>query len=381
MRVLLITSAVVEYSIELANALSAQSDIDVKLIMPKDYVTKYLQYPLHNLLRENVDARLFACEGNRAIRNLPSVYHIVKYINHVKPDVIHIQEFGNVLFWLTLPFISKFPVVATIHEPEPPLHQIILSRIRRFLRVTLSKIFTKYYDKMIVHGEYLKQLAMANFRRKREDIHVIPLGELTIFQKLNGKYTLPQSNSILFFGRLTDRKGLKYLLEAQPLITQEIPDAKIIIAGEIDLSDYRKSIVNEGSFEIHSRFIPYDEVGEFFQRCALVVLPYTDASQSGVIPVAYTYGKPVITTNVGSLPDAVENGVTGFLIPPRNARALAEAVIKLLKNDELRIEMGKNAYKKAKEDLSWEKIAIQTIAVYKEAIEVHRDRRGFWKYS
>jgi len=380
MRVILITPACVEYSVELANALSAQRGVDVKLLMPKDYVTTYLRHHLNKILRENIDTCLFA-EKSLDIKTLPSVYRIIKYIYEVKPDIIHIQEFGNVVTWLALPFISKCPVVATIHEPEPPLHQIALSRIRRDMRVALSKIFIKYYDKLIVHGEYLKRLAMSNFKRKREDVHVIPHGELSIFQKFDSKYAEQQSNSILFFGRLTSRKGFEYLIEAQPLIRQAIPDARIIVAGQINLTEYRKLIVNEDSFEMHSRFIPYDEVGEFFQRCALVVLPYTDASQSGVIPVAYAYGKPVIATNVGSIPDVVENGVTGFLIPPRNARALAEAIIKLLKNNELRVEMGRNAYKKAKEDLSWERIAIKTIAVYQEAIEAHRDRRIFRKHT
>ena len=73
-------------------------------------------------------------------------------------------------------------------------------------------------------------------------------------------------------------------------------------------------------------------------------------------------------TNVGAQPEIVEDGKTGFLVPPADSKALAKAIITLLKDDELRREMGRSAYKKATTDLSWDRIAEMTVEVYEKAV-------------
>jgi glycosyltransferase involved in cell wall biosynthesis len=131
-------------------------------------------------------------------------------------------------------------------------------------------------------------------------------------------------------------------------------------------------MINRDNFIVHNYRIPYKEGAELFQRCSVVVLPYIDASQSGVIPTAYGFKKPVVVTNVGSIPEIVDDGVTGFIVPPKNPEALAEAIIKLLKDEKSRKQMGENAYKKLKTDLSWDNIVEKTIEVYKKAIDEFR---------
>src|SRR5512146_668340 len=79
-----------------------------------------------------------------------------------------------------------------------------------------------------------------------------------------------------------------------------------------------------------------EQRAELFRNASVVVLPYIEASQSGVVPLAYQYGKPVVATHVGGLPEAVENGRTGLVVPPRDERALASAILRLLGDAELR---------------------------------------------
>ncbi len=163
---------------------------------------------------------------------------------------------------------------------------------------------------------------------------------------------------------------MEYLIKAEPLITKEVPDAKIIIAGMgEDFKKYENMMINRDNFIVHNYRISYKEGAELLQRCSLVVLPYIDASQSGVIPTAYGFKKPVVVTDVGAIPEIVDDGITGFIVPPRNTEALADAIVKLLKNEDLRKQMGETAYKKLKTDLSWDNIAEKTIEVYKKAIE------------
>jgi glycosyltransferase involved in cell wall biosynthesis len=148
-----------------------------------------------------------------------------------------------------------------------------------------------------------------------------------------------------------------------------VPDVKIVIAGAgEDIEKYEKMMVHKDKFILYNEYIPDNRVNELFQKACIVVLPYIDGSQSGVIPQAYAFRKPVVITDVGSLPENVEEGVTGYIVPPRDSKKLAEAIIDLLTDDEKRNKMGQNAYKKTQEELSWKNIAGKTVEVYKKAL-------------
>jgi glycosyltransferase involved in cell wall biosynthesis len=94
-----------------------------------------------------------------------------------------------------------------------------------------------------------------------------------------------------------------------------------------------------------------------------------EATQSGVVPIAYAHAKPVVATRVGSLPECVDDGRTGLLVPPRDEHALAKALIRLLQDDELRREMGAAGRQKLNEECSDEVIAAKHIEVYRRAVQ------------
>ena len=100
------------------------------------------------------------------------------------------------------------------------------------------------------------------------------------------------------------------------------------------------------NIEIINEYIEDDMVAELFQRASVVVLPYVEGSQSGIIPIAYSFHKPVVVTDVGSISEVVDNGITGFIIPPKDSESIAKAVSTILNNNELRKQMGENSYKK-----------------------------------
>jgi glycosyltransferase involved in cell wall biosynthesis len=122
---------------------------------------------------------------------------------------------------------------------------------------------------------------------------------------------------------------------------------------------------------VHRGYLPNERVAEVFQQSSVVVLPYVEGSQSGVVRIAYVFGKPVIVTAVGSLAESVRDGVTGLVIPPRDERALADAIVSLLTDERRRRAMGAAAAKMATDDLGWTKIAQRTEQVYREVVE-HR---------
>ena len=91
-------------------------------------------------------------------------------------------------------------------------------------------------------------------------------------------------------------------------------------------------MVHPDRFLVYNHWISDTLQAELFHRASVVVLPYIEASQSGVIPCAYSCAKPVIATRTGSLPEMVEHGRTGYLVPPGDEKALADAMIDLLRN-------------------------------------------------
>ena len=184
-------------------------------------------------------------------------------------------------------------------------------------------------DEVIVHGEQLKQVCVNDLHLPAERVHVIP--HITLGNRNAQAHVQEQPNTILFFGRIWEYKGLEYLIKAEPLITARVPDARIVIAGRgEDFDCYRAMMVHPDRFTVYNEYVSDEKRAELFQQASVVALPYTDASQSGVIPVAYTFGKPVVATTVGGLPEAVDEGETGLLVPPRDERALADAILWLL---------------------------------------------------
>ena len=132
-----------------------------------------------------------------------------------------------------------------------------------------------------------------------------------------------QEPTILFFGRIWEYKGLEYLIRAEPLITAEVPNAKIVIAGEgEDFDRYRRLMVHPERFVVYNEYVSDDVRATLFQQASVVALPYIEASQSGVLPLAYMHMKPVVATTVGGLPEMVDDGSDGISgAATRRARA------------------------------------------------------------
>lgn len=135
---------------------------------------------------------------------------------------------------------------------------------------------------------------------------------------------------LLFCGFVRPYKGLDILLDALPQVLAQQP-VHLLVAGEFwdDETNYRQQISRLNLDEyvtIDNRYIPDEELSAYLQAADVVVLPYRTATQSAVVQLAFGHGRPVITTNVGGLAEAVEDGRTGLVVPPENVMALAGAI-------------------------------------------------------
>lgn len=356
MKIMIITlntkGGMVHYTSQLANSLVKKVDVVVLApegIEQKNFSdnVKIIELKVGNILKNVII--------NTMIFTRPLKFW--RTINKENPKIIHFNECHP---WtaLFLPFLRKFKIVTMIHDVNPHLGS------REIDQKIAKKLYVKYSNALLVHGESSKKELKVH-----EKIYSIPHGDYSFFLNYNKGMLKEEKDTVLFFGRIEDYKGLNYLISAINKISITNPNIKLLIAGNGDFQKYQNLIRNENNFEIHNEFIKDEEVPSFFQRAQIVILPYIEGTQTGIIPIAYAFKKPVIVTDVGSIPEVVDEGKTGFIVPAHDSIKLSNAIIKLLENNDLMHEMGKNGYVKMKKELSWEKISNELIKIYKEIHE------------
>lgn len=354
MRVAFVSFAFYEYCVKWASGL-ARNGADVLLALPAD---------AESLVKQGDSRVRWHPLSTARIRQVPQqladMWRLAQEIRRFKPDVIHVQQ-GFLWFNLLLPLFAGSPMVITMHDPRPHTGDT-----EQKTPHWLFMYGFRHAKQLIVHGEQLQEMAVKE-GLSAERIHIIPHIQLGDPPANTPRPTAPV---VLFFGRIYEYKGLEYLIRAEPLIAAQIPDAKIVIAGRgEDFARYRAIMTNSDRFVVRNEMIPDEDIAGLFLSAAVVVLPYLEATQSGVVPFAYTYARPVVATRVGALPSAVDDGVTGILVPPRDEGALADAIVRVLKDPALAQQMGEAGQRKINEEASPDVVARATMRVYELALK------------
>ncbi|MEN6342866.1 MAG: glycosyltransferase family 4 protein [Methanospirillum sp.] len=358
MKVVLLThnigGGLVQYVSQLANALASR--VDLVVIAPEGLDPSRFPFSPDVRIRRlpvgNV-VRTFVANTFRVWRP----FQFLAAIDEERPEILH---FNGASLWysLLLPVLTRrYPVIVTIHDVNPHPGS------RAWDQDLARRLFLRYADAVIVHGEWARLQLGAS-----QPCYVIPHGDYSFYTGIGSGDAVEEEDAILFFGRIEPYKGLQYLLEAMPLIWAASPSTRLIVAGDGSLAPYSELLRDE-RIEVVNRFIDDAEVPALFARARLVVLPYVEGTQTGVIPIAYAFKKPVVVTDVGAIPEVVEEGRTGWIVPPRDPDALACAILKTLQNKLLRTVMGTAAYEKMTRELSWGPISDRTVAVYREVVE------------
>ena len=355
--VALISVSFGEYCVRLANALSPHAD--VLLLMPERVIGPYAE-------KLDGTVRLFAYRSPRLrqpLRQFETIRTAMREIRGFSPDVIHYQGF-HVWWDLALAAWRRYPLVFTVHDFRAHPGDKLTQKTPFWLEM----LARRSAHEMIVHSQHVEELLRKELGGNTKNIHRMP--HIQIGSESAAAKFEEDENLILFYGRIWEYKGLEYLIRAEPLIRARAPQARILIAGQgEDFERYRQMMNNPERFIVDNQYISEERSREYFERASVVVLPYIEASQSGVIPLAYSAGKPVVATEVGGLPEMVEHGRTGYLVPPRDEVQLADAVVRLLLDGKLRCEMGMCAKKKIEAECSPEMVAQKTIDVYRRAAE------------
>lgn len=285
-------------------------------------------------------------------------FQIKKIIMKENPKIINLHS--------PVPFIAdiaaiiarsnNIPFILTYHSGHMKKGKFLIDK---FLKIYEMKILKKIIDNasliISIYPEFLKK----ELKIEKNIFHITPGVNTNIFKP---KKTNIQ-NTILYVGRIeknSEMKGIKYILDAIKIIKTNIQNIKLVIVGDGDALKSYKEYTKQLGLTQHVAFLGFQKGKKLvscYQNSNLLILPsYTDAESFGIVLIeAMACKKPVIGTNVGGIPFIIKHEKNGLLIPSKNSKAIAKAVIEILSNSKLATIMGENGYNRVIKEFTWEK--------------------------
>ncbi len=363
-----------DYSVCLCSALHA-AGVNVELIAPDNRIVNLpVDYPIRRWMPTKDP------KGGKVGKTFHYLGYLARLLVHVVKHnkgrrIVHFQFFRRErIESLLFPLLRLLGVnlVFTAHNVLPHENSRV-DYLLRFMVYRSAKV-------IIVHSEYMKNKLAKGFRVDREKVRVMPHGNFDHYtpreplSKAESRARLNLSemdNVALFFGFIREYKGLDLLLDAFEICVRRDRPLKLVVAGaahppELE-SHYRRRIDQisaNDSIVFHAGFIPSEKVATYFAACDVVILPYKEIDHSGIVHLAYSFGRPLIATNVGDFPEIIEDGKSGYLLRENSAECLSEAILEAFSNSTSLEDMGNYARKLSETRYSWIDIAYQMRGLY-----------------
>ena len=231
------------------------------------------------------------------------------------------------------------------HEPLPRSDAKDTSTPKSGLLLTRAfRAAWQRLDVAFVLGPRTRDMAVS-YWRPNCPVHVIPHGaEPGLRAGRQIRAVADTEPVVLFFGVWSKYKGIELLLDAFELVRAELPEARLVLAGapgaDIDVATVLARAERIGHIDARPGYVAVDDVAGLFDSARVVATPYIRATQSGVAHLAFTFGRPVVATDVGDLADVVQDRVTGLLVGPEDPAALAAALVEVLHDPALATRLG-----------------------------------------
>ena len=278
-----------------------------------------------------------------------------------RADVVHLQ-------WLTIQPLDvhllprRVPLVLTAHDvlPREPRRGQLAAQRRLYERV----------DRVVVHSEHGRRRLVDALDIDPAKVEVIEHGAFEHLTHVVGARPLPadlaavQKRVVLCFGLLRPYKGIDVLLDAWRRLR---PDAELWIVGMPRMDIAPLTAAAPPSVRWVPRFIADDEIGAYFERADLVVLPYRESDQSGVLFTALAFGAPLLLSDVGGFGEVAAQGAAA-LVAPGDRAALATQIGGLLDDDTARAKLRDGARRAAATRYSWDAIARRHLELYERLV-------------
>ena len=307
------------------------------------------------------------------IRHLARIRSAIASFN---PDVVHVGGEGQV--WLTAlkSVLGARPLVVTAHD----VHTHPGDRDSQTIPRPIINAFIRTADAVIVHGDGLKRDAEKSLGLPPERVFSGLHPVMRRYREIADREALQRQEDgrlrVLFFGRVFRYKGLEHLIAADNLIGPSAPNRKIVIAGRGEIGDARAAaMTNPPRYDLRPRRIEDIETAQLFTDADVLVLPYIEASQSGVLAIAPSFGLPVVASDVGEIGDVVRKTGMGLLVPPADPAALARALTRILTDHPARAQLGQLSGAAATGALSADQVWARTRAAYAGAMNSVAQKR------
>jgi len=308
-------------------------------------------------------------DGSRGAKLFAAMQGWLAYMARLmtgRVGLLHVHLSSRASFWrksfFILPsYLFKVPVVLHLHGGEFHLFygQECSAPCRRFIRYVFERA-----ARVVVLSKSWQAWVRDNFPRARVGLIYNPVSLPPIVHRESSPET------VLFLGRLGERKGVYHLIAAAHALLRDYPRLVLWLGGDGEVEDGR-ALARQLGIEDHIEFLGWvsgEGKRSRLQQAAVYALPsYNEGLPMSVLE-AMAYGLPVVATPVGGIPEAVSDGVEGFLVPPGDEAALADRLRRLLDDEELRRRMGAAARAKVERCFSTEVVVPQFEALYAELL-------------
>ena len=343
------------FSLALATHLSKRADLVCVISQQSDYISQWKEsgFPL-------VVAPTFNTKTAAALSyfSRTPATHLAEKIIESRPDVI--------IYPMVHPWTPRLqrtlaptPDVVVVHDPLP--HPGLVHHLSSFWEIRSAR---RARRAVVLGQTFVDILETRGISRDRID--VISLGAFT--QYASDALGTNRDPTILFFGRITEYKGLDVLLKAFQLLVKTQPRVQLQIVGDGSLRPYKRLLRSTPNVTVVNRWVGDSEVASYFRNASILVLPYTSASQSGVIAVAAALATPVIATRVGAIPEQIDDGETGLLTEPGSVDQLYRAMELVLDQPDLARKLGENLAARYNQAANWDDIAERLVRICTNAI-------------
>ena len=353
----------------LAHAIAALGTVEVHVVTQTDEIERDME-----AVTDGVHQHFVACPRRLRAATLFvfDCRRMHRVLRRIAPDVVHAH--GTEDAYARAGLTSGRPCVITMqgmlfkiaqHLPPP-----LFSRTRVIHRI--ERWCLRHARHIIAKSEYVVESVAPV--APAATIHRVPNALNPVFFDVANT---PDPNRLLFVGIIEERKGLDHLVDALARVAKKRPEIKLAIAGipgrGSDAYDtaVRKSITRQGLQPHVERlgFLKPDAVAREMARASIVVVPSLEEMFCNVAAEAMAVGRPVLATRTGSLPQLVEDGRTGLLVPVAEPAALADAIERLLADEPLRARLGAAGREKAMRLWHPEAVARQTVEVYEAVLQ------------
>lgn len=305
------------------------------------------------------------------LKYLLNVARVRDLIHQIRPDIL--QAFYLTSYGLLAALSGVHPLIVSVWGTD-----ILLTPRRSPLHSLITRYALRKADYITALGTRLGE-ATVEYAPKGKKIAITPYGiDLKVFSPARR----PRGDRKLTIGairRLKSVYGLDYLLRAMPMVLARHPGTRLLLVGDGPQRSYLQGLAQSLGISDRVQFVgnvPHQQVPSYLDRIDIFVMPSISESFGVAALEASAMEIPVVASNVGGVPDAVIDGETGFLVPPKDPAAIAAAVMELIEKPDLRLRMGRAGRKFVAENYEWNEIAARMEKLYYSIFTGRHSPRG-----